>query len=513
MSLSEDKKALETSRFRSGDDDPYLKYGSSPAKRDAANAALLELARQDFARIAALSEDSYSRDLKERNERLSRYIQENKLPGKGAAYLDPNHFDTALGLGYVDYEAMDACLAAQNIKVSDDVARRAASGMLNGPSPSLVPESHSPRPMMVSDIFSTEPQFHVLIPSAGDAPAVEIKGLTEAQTRDFINRHEAWHAVDGRFSVKGVKRKDFTKLNLDEPETCLGNPEQLKAVSIKNKKECFADVGALGDMIREDAAFGTSLLDNAAAARQQEGNDVTHYTVKAITALKQKINEMGIDNFRALKPDEARKLYEDIADANSMSPDMAGIVIEYRTGSEAYRRQMTRMATTDPRCPSDIKEAVNFAKPYRPEIPERFRGLGQPLSRKEKEVIEKLGKWDAVQILEDRAFKNDGKITPATLARAYGELRTELLEQMRNKPGDLLLRAQSGKLQASYITTMQSLDYVGENRARGVDIFTAEPALTEYLGQREKKTAPAPSKPSKPEEKPGGRTVTAPKVG
>jgi hypothetical protein len=109
-----------------------------------------------------------------------------------------------------------------------------------------------------------------------------------------------------------------------------------------------------------------------------------------------------------------------------------------------------------------------------------------------------------MQMLQDRAFEAEGKITPATLIRTFGEMQEELRGELRKNPEDPLLRAKVSKLQQSFITTVQSTDYVDVNARRGVDIFDKEPELK---AARQAQAAPgttAPAQDPPPDaEKPG----------
>src|SRR5262249_13113271 len=84
----------------------------------------------------------------------------------------------------------------------------------------------------------------------------------------------------------------------------------------------------------------------------------------------------------------------------------------------------------------------------------------QPLTPEEQKVFTQLATWEAAQMLQDRASAKDGKITPATLIKAYGKMQEELRAQIQQHPDDPLLHAKQGKLQQSFITTVQDLDYV-----------------------------------------------------
>lgn len=566
--------------------------------------ALISLAKEDFDRIAKLAETDYSKDLRRRESRLTRYLSEHNPDRPAAIYLDPNKFDTGMALGFSAKATTRLMLGSHNASVSAPTVDGIAETMTIGDSsPFASKGAYTQAPSAHFDAFNTNPQVCVIVPTSAYAPEYQLKGLSYQENIDFINRHESWHCMDNKFTMTGIPKEEVDKIRVGALETSLNSPDQLKAISIGNREESLADVGAAGDMIRKGGRL--SLIDNVTAVRSGVPDDIIHYSVASLNGLKAKIEEMGIDKFRRLNDADARKLYESVVENTAMTPKMAEAVITYMRGSDADRdivrnapenfRIMEALMTAgaavhdgaDPKTLDDaiartgpgddkIRTALTTLRDQISEIGvERFRQLGdedaakiakalddsgatsggmtdtaatfwkadaagrattqkelaeyradvpraldfvkpygeppndaqkaalraappeqpKPLSAAEQKVFEDLAKWDASQLLQDRAFKDEGKITPATLAHAYGKMQNDLRDQLEKNHDDPLLRAKVTKLQQSFITTVQKLDYVEVNAERGVDIFRKEAALTNFLIQQRQAGTPEAAPP------------------
>ncbi len=238
----------------------------------------------------------------------------------------------------------------------------------------------------------------------------------------------------------------------------------------------------------------TKTLDNAIAQAQ------VPQTRDALSALRSQINTMGVDKFRALGADDAAKLAEHLTASGKVPDGIATNAADYWAAPPDDRKAMEKMIAD---YKTAIPKALDIMKPYGepPTDAEKAaqaqaiadagaqaNAAAKPLSPQEQEVFAQLAKWDAATMLQDRAFAKDGKITPATLIKAYGKMQEELRAQLVKTPDDPLLHAKVGKLQASFISTVQDLDYVDANAQRGVNIVAKEPALKEAL----KKLPPMP---------------------
>jgi hypothetical protein len=242
---------------------------------------------------------------------------------------------------------------------------------------------------------------------------------------------------------------------------------------VSNRQECLADVGALGDMIRNGE--DPSIIGKVIPWREKE-HELNHMTVAAVEGLQAKINEMGVDKFRALSDDDARTLYNGIADKTSVKPELAANVQAYASGTPQERQALEHMATADPA----VQAAIDFAKPYKaPPADDKPQGMSMPTSgeKEDPSLQREVNAYHPAALLRDRAFSDSGKITPLTLAKAYGELQDELRENLSHDPGNKVWQAQGAKLQQTFVNTVKMTNYIEENASRGVDILKVEPTL------------------------------------
>jgi hypothetical protein len=241
-----------------------------------------------------------------------------------------------------------------------------------------------------------------------------------------------------------------------------------------------------GAAIHDGADMKT--LDDAIAKAEND------QTKGALSSLRDQINAMGVEKFRALSADNAVKLADNLKASGFVPSDIGTDAAAYWISPADGRTSMEKMIGE---YKTAIPKALEMMNPYGPAPTEdEKKALTQaafdiahpqanpvkpPLSPEEQAVFTQLSTWDAAQMLQDRAFAKDGKITPGTLIKAYGKMQEELRAQLQQNPEDPLLHAKEGKLQQSFITTVRDLDYVDVNAKRGVDILEKEPALKAAL--------------------------------
>ncbi|MEZ0226465.1 MAG: hypothetical protein ACAH83_18055 [Alphaproteobacteria bacterium] len=573
-------------------------------RRKKVNEALITMAQEDFARVSRLAEDSYSRDLRERETRLTRYLGRNNPAVPSAVYLDPNKFDTGIALGLSARVTTERMLGLQRITVKDEILTNLADSMQSSNGSKFAAQnSFTQNPSAHFDDHLASPQACVIVPTSSTAPKFQIPGLSLQENIDFINGHESWHCKNTKYSLAAIPQTELDAIK--EAEDVIGHPQRLLAVTIATKNESLSDVGALGDMIRK--GHGMDIIDKVQAQRYKGSDDYLHWTASALDGLKEKINEMGIDKFRRLNDADARKLYEDVVDKNTYTPTQAEIILAYRVGNDENRAALrdwkvnysvlenlmtagaavhdgADMKTLDDaiaKAPDDkTKTALSTLRDQINEIGlERFRNLSEedaekvakalkdsdavpvdigenaaafwrataeeratglaeaakykeampgafaimkpygepptdaekaalkntpptppaPLTPAEQQVFTDLAKWDAEQMLLDRSFQKEGKITPETLIHAYAKMQEELRKELKDHPEDPLLRAKVTKLQQSFITAVKDTDYVAENADRGVNIFEKEPKLAEYLKRQQAAETPPQAPEAAPE--------------
>lgn len=296
-------------------------------RRAKINEYLLEAARGNFLKIAEGAEDRYSRELARGSRQFTRYMRRAEGDRElDITFIDPAKFDTGMALG-MDADAVTRMLAGRT-NVSDKVIDGASRQMQMEWKTPLGIKVNTQNPSAHHDFFSAGAQSCVIVPPSAYHPdAFNIPGLTPQQNRELINKHEGWHCLDHRSNFAGMTEEQVNKE---------GTPENAKAISILNRAESLADVGATGDMIRN--GMGTDIIDKMIVWRQ-DTSDLEHMSIASLTALKAKINDMGIDRFRRLNDKDARALYENITDNNALTPGMADIAGAYQRASRAEQAE------------------------------------------------------------------------------------------------------------------------------------------------------------------------------
>lgn len=437
-----------------------------PSEETVRQALLDDVKTTDLNAFLDATHNSYSADLQVRGQTLTKYLQrEQNSPQVRGVYLDPNEYTAleALHLGGATGAAV--MMGRDGLPGGDDILSAVGDGMHHGENAPGEGFLYSQDPHAVKDLSSAAPQAAPIVPSSAYfPPSLRISGLSHEQNIDYINRHEGWHMADVKNLLPNLNAPEMKGFDMKHPEKSIGNPAHMAAVAMVNRQESFADVGAAGDMIREGA--DSAIIGKIIAWRQQS-SEVGHMTAGALEQLQKKINDMGLDKFRALDDDSARALYEDAAVKGSLQPAQANTVLRYSSGTPAQRAALEQEALRSP----ETKAALDFTKPYlaphkNPTTPQEDQALSRQLSN-----------YHPADLLKDRAFTDAGKITPVSLARAYGQLQDELRQDLDRDPDNRLWQGQANKLQQTFINVVNMTDYIGENARRGVDIFAVEPAL------------------------------------
>jgi len=160
-----------------------------------------------------------------------------------------------------------------------------------------------------------------------------------------------------------------------------------------------------------------------------------------------------------------------------MTPRSVYMQVKYELATPDDRRATLDLARTD----NDAWRAVNLLQYYLGKTNEPPAG---PLSPREQQLMERLSRYNAGGILEQRAFELAGSVTPRSLVAAYGDLQRGFQNQLNTGHADPLVTAQMGKLQQTFIYQMRNTDYVEANRRRGVNVISVLPAASRSTPSR-----------------------------
>ncbi|MEZ0260120.1 MAG: hypothetical protein ACAH80_03880 [Alphaproteobacteria bacterium] len=155
--------------------------------------------------------------------------------------------------------------------------------------------------------------------------------ITPQEFGDYANAHEAWHCTDMKF------RTDVDGFGL------------VRAVK-ENRAETFADIGGVMESIKNGANL--TIIDKVAAMRAtwiystgparvkhvpdthpDHYKSIVYHTHPGLFALKERIQEMGMEKFRAMSRAEMREMaYEITAESSLTFVEAASLQTYYTTG-------------------------------------------------------------------------------------------------------------------------------------------------------------------------------------
>jgi hypothetical protein len=467
---------------------------------------LMRAARENADDIIITAESRYSRDLSLLQGALNDYLKEQPGRNPVAIYLDPAKFDAAMALGFEETSAIGRVLYRQGLALDPTLIDDSAK--LGAIADQTLGKQQS---RFGIQIYTQDGASHpgvgilganVIVPSADHAVTYPIEGLSRRENVDFTNLHEGWHAKDAKYTVKGeVTPGLYQKIAVynmvvfaDEKEE-----EARQVFTTRHRAEVLADVGAVGDMIR--GGKDISVLDKVREWRRSDPGDYRHMSVQALDGLKSEIEKIGIDKFRKLPNRSVRELYYNVVENNAIDAAALKAAAQYDLNElvPETRAEMEQKAKTD----RALAKGIAFlglvgeaAQKTAADNASKHEHDHDTLSPAEQAVKDQLDKWDPLQALQDRAFKDSGRITPATLVKAYPKVSDEIRDNMETEPDNSLHDLKLSKLQAAFIDGLPNIDYVEANKRFGLDIVEVEPAL-------EKHRAPAKTV-GRPVMKPGG---------
>ncbi|MEZ0259557.1 MAG: hypothetical protein ACAH80_01020 [Alphaproteobacteria bacterium] len=455
---------------------------------------LLKSARENFDDILGTTETRYSRDLALLQTSLNAYLKEEPGVNTCAIYLDPAKFDAAMALGFAETSAIGRVLARQGLLLDpDDLNDGAKLGVIADQTLSKYESRfginiYTLDPAANPNVGSATPA-HVIIPSADYAVPYPVPGLSRAEDRDFTNLHEGWHAKNDRYRLTSdVSQETYKKIaKFDAAVLADDNETEARSVFvIRHRGEVLSDVGALGDMVR--GGKDPSIIDKVRAWRRADPDDFRHMSVQALDGLKAEIDKMGVEKFRKLPNRAAKDLYTDIVEDYGIDERglRAAAVYSLNEGNSAIIGDLEASAKIDPA----IAKGLAFFDLVGDRA-QRAAAADDTLTPAELSVKDQLAKWDALQALQDRAFKDGGRITPVTMVKAYTALSDDLRAEMDAEPDNNLIDQKMGKLHATFIDTVPQIDYLEANRRFGVDIVAQEPVLDKYKPEAKTATRPA----------------------
>jgi hypothetical protein len=470
------------------------------------NSLLVQRAQADYLKLAAQVQAPYSRELREIQQKTTRQLQnEHSEYNERAIFLDPTKFTIGVALGLSKDETVRRLLVEQNAQKgsSDHVVSGAAKNMAMdfnakaGRTTTQFPVSYS---------IHNDLEQCVVVPAAEAEQFFRIKGLNPEKNREFTNRHEAWHCRDDRYTHGLKALKNVPAFSPSTDISKVPNDAKVReAYSLYHKKECVADVGALGDMIRE--GDDPKMIGDVIRKRNNDAWEARHFTSPVLEGFRREIAAMGVDKFRKLGEKQVQDFYYGVVDRYALSADGIGHVQQFEAlgsirpvkGEGSFFKIRKRIDEPGVKTAIDYRAAQKTAMREKNEEEMDFNvtsdsyARAAPPSPAEKRAAAFLKTWDAGKTLEDRAFGNDRKITPESLVRAYIGLVDECQKKLKSDPANApRYEGQIVRLNEALKEKVQRTDYVTANLERGVKFEDFDPRNAKPMAVTNSAVAPRP---------------------
>ncbi|MCE9506969.1 MAG: hypothetical protein K8R48_01455 [Alphaproteobacteria bacterium] len=457
-------------------------------QRQEINAALIQQGQEQFVNFLPSVESGYSCQLQDLQQELNTRLKASDPNSKiRVVILDPIQMDVGLSLGLWPGEVAVQMLWAQGVKPDAILVYQVAEAFTGVAVVSAGQDTtYTSDPKTVWSSPDAEGNIvRIVIPVSDYAPCFYIPGLSSQDMTEAVDRHEGWHAID-RKNIRPVI--DYLKLNPDSLKTIRqknGNLDYLKYSCSKYNRESYADVGSAGDMIRNGR--GPELISQLIAWRMANREDVSHMSPPALRELQAQISAMGLDKFRALDDQQAEQLYNGVIDKIGLTPARLTLVYQYLQCAPEKRMDFV----VENECDPDFAVAFSYINSFvMLDVAERpVSALSEDtevsMILDMMDIPAAMQAWDAKTDLQKRAMAIDGKITPASYARAYGSLMNDMdnLFDSADIYTQAFLASKMIKLKNTFLVSVVTTDYVQANKIYGVDIVVAEPSLQKALQQ------------------------------
>ncbi len=391
-------------------------YATQAALQDAARSKFTDLVRAaDPARYAARLEQLEDR----LNTYISRYGADNNRH-TGVVVLNPAEIDVSLMVDRDLHDMVRERIAARGGAAHDDRIQMVVSHLKDTVVTSGGTGTYTQAPMAALQSPEYGRATCIIIPAPEHDKPYSIPGLTTREMEDYLNMHEGWHCIDGRYSATDAQKEAARAAR--SLADLRGSTAAQHALAVVNLQEALADVGALGDMIRAGAS--PRIIRHVAAWRSGPTEmDLEHNTVPALQALEKHINAVGLAAFRRMDDTQARQLYFRIADDNGLSQPRLQAALDtlFSPAAETARHGQPGLQGYYNQRLVAISDLI--ARGGITPAPADAEARGERLRAG-------IGSWDARDTLERTAMRRSGEITIESLVYAYGHLKADLQRGM-----------------------------------------------------------------------------------
>ncbi len=454
------------------------------------NTALIKEAQDSYFQLLPYARDDYSRYLQSLEDRLNGIIaKEHPNSNTSVIVINPMQMDVGLALGMDPYSVSISMLQQQGVKPDFSTVFSMTDALTGAPFISAAGDTtYTQVPLTLpGSPDMTGHTYNVVVPISDFAPVFSLDNMSRADFINMVDRHEGWHSIDFKniFPTDAYTRLgQVDQLQLATMQQQLNSPDYMTFVCWGGNSESYADLGACGDLIR--CGKDVSVIDDIAAFRLANNQDVQHMTPPVLWELKTRIDRMGVEEFRNLSEQETHQLYNDIMDSAGLNPARLTLAYHYMMTPPNERETFIENNKSDP----DFIVAFSYMNCFmywgeNPGSTELAHYLAQntPPAPEIIALTMRVQAWDPHCELAERAFQIDGVITPVSLVKAYGQIIDELDDGLAAKDAYTQIEAQCRmvKLKNTFQQMVTTADYAALNADRGVDILKAKPELVDVL--------------------------------
>lgn len=454
-------------------------------RHDKIRIALLNQAQKDFATTPL--DSAYGRELKLLQDQVNATLRGDAASiHYKIAFIDPVRYDIGGALNMGPQTVVENILDGSNVWPDQSIIFGASKEMRATSYSGKYASGRRENASAFVNNHDPAAQVCVVVPSSDISP-VEIKGMPYNAIVDYVNRHESFHCRDTKYTLRGHDPQLVAQMEKEPPSRMIGDARRQAIFLIHHKREVFADVSAIAEMVRNGNDPATVLGPLKVWRTKEGGTDISHYTTPGLEALEKTIKDMGLQKFRALDKAAVEKLCYQITDDHALKAREVEAMLRFRSGTDKDKAALRAAAKDD----WETARALSVESDIARQLAKTPQGWA-PLTPAETKIDDQVRAYPASQLLQDRAFKDGGRITPATMVKAYAAIHDELRIQREQEPANPVHAAKMTKLQHTLQREVRIMDYAWVNQQRGVKIENVEPALAAF------RTAPVAKTTSKP---------------
>lgn len=419
----------------------------------AALRALNEQAKNNYGSLIIVLDARYAHNVQELEKNLTERKRNAQTDASPLTSIHPDLLVVGSYLGFKPHETIQKIMEGRSLPVQS-VAEVVDPNHANQPIDNTKP--HYNRYSAVSMDGSNLP--YVMQASEYNTSRM-VASFHYGLRKRYADKHEQYHYLDDEFvspTGKSLSRPD-SRLLLEDPAY------RLHAMRTQ-WGEGFADIGAVGDLIRDGES-----LDVIDTVLEQRGvsADLGHYTSPMLIHFRESIEDMGIEAFRSLDQEQAVELYKTTVRLSGITEEEIKLAAYHDLAMRGHPSDIEKLNTivqSGEYLPHKILDAQPYArllnKGYKTSDTDDTPRSTQPKPSDEKDIaLEKR------LLLIDRAFEDSGVLTPETLSKSFITVINELRESDNPQAVQEITQ-----IKKAYETSYD-IPFVAENHVRGVDIF------------------------------------------